>query len=289
MLIGKKRSIASFRHHIAYMRGEGGVLCSCHRQKALERSFLRGLESLWLAYQPIIEVGDGSVFGWEALVRTGEPSLKEASAVVRAAEELERLFDLGRAVRASVADHAEATPFSGSLFINLDLRELFDKTLTSPDGPLAPIASRVVLEITERTSIDRLVSIERRIAELREVGYRIALDDLGAGYSGLASFARIVPDVVKLDRSLVKDVSKRPVQQKLVRALTLVAKDLGCIVVGEGVETLEEHDTLVGLGCDLLQGYLLGRPTRGLGNVVPLRRAQIAELNHPEPRSRVVG
>lgn len=266
------------------MRGGEGVLCNCEELGALERAFTRGLDTLWLAFQPIVRVSDGSIFGWEALVRTGEPSLAEASAVVRAAEELERVFDLGRAVRACVVGHAQEAPWTGSLFINLDLRELFDPMLTQHDGPLARMASRLVLEITERTSIERLASVPRRIAELREVGYRIALDDLGAGYSGLSSFAQLLPDVVKLDRSLVQNVSVCPVKQKLVRAVSLVAKDLGCLIVGEGVETVEEHDTLIALGCDLLQGYLLGRPMRELGKVVPLRRPE-AELHLPEIRN----
>lgn len=263
------------------MRGDEGVLCNCQSLGALERRFTRSLDSLWLAFQPIVRVSDGSIFGWEALVRTGEPSLLEASAVVRAAEELERIVDLGRAVRACVVGHAQRGAFSGSLFVNLDVREIFDPMLTQHDGPLARMASRLVLEITERTSIERLAKIPRRIAELREVGYRIALDDLGAGYSSLSSFAKLLPDVVKLDRSLVHNVGACPVKQKLVRAISLVARDLGCMVVGEGVETIEEHDALVALGCDLLQGYLLGRPMREFGKVVPFRRTE-AEMRLPE-------
>lgn len=232
---------------------------TCDRA-ALEASFTRGLDSLWMAYQPIVRACDGAVFGFEALVRTGEPTLEQASAVLHAAELLERLLDLGRAVRACVAGRALEAAKETVLFVNVDTRELFDGTLTSPDGPLAPIASRVVLEITERTSVERFDGIGRRIAELRERGYRIALDDLGSGYAGLASFAIVEPDVVKLDRSLVREVHANAEKQKLVRALADVSHDLGCLVVGEGVETPAERDAAAALGCDLLQGFLLGRP-----------------------------
>jgi EAL domain-containing protein (putative c-di-GMP-specific phosphodiesterase class I) len=235
------------------------ALRSCDRA-ALEATFARGLASLWMAYQPIVRAHDGAVFGFEALVRTGEPSLAHAHAVLHAAEMLERLLDLGRAVRACVAGRAIDAAPETLLFVNVDTRELFDGTLTSPDGPLAPIASRVVLEITERTSLERLDGIGRRVAELRERGYRIALDDLGAGYAGLASFAMVEPDLVKLDRSLVRDLHASSTKQKLVRALADVSHDLGCLVVGEGVETPDERDAVVDLGCDLLQGFLLGRP-----------------------------
>lgn len=280
----KNRSIAGFKHHIAYMRGDG-VLCTCHGLKALEKSFARSLETLWLVYQPIVKACDGFVYGFEALVRTGEPTLSQASAVVRAAEELERCLDLGRAVRACVAGHAQTVSWAGSLFVNVDLRELFDPTLISHDAPLARFASRVVLEITERTSIEHVPRVQHRIAELREFGYRIALDDLGAGYSSLASFAQLVPDVVKLDRSLVENIDANPVQQKIVRAIASVAHDLGCLVVGEGVERIEERDALAELGCDLLQGYLLGRPTRSLGNIVALHRGEPAIIESGDARS----
>lgn len=258
------------------MRADEGLLCTCHPPKGLERSFARGLETLWLAYQPIVQSADNALFGWEALVRTGEPSLSQAAAVVRAADELERVLDLGRAVRECIAGHARVIPFSGLLFVNVDVRELSDPTLRSQEGPFARLASRVILEITERTSIDRLNGMQCLIAELREMGYRIAIDDLGAGYAGLASFAQIVPEVVKIDRSLIQDIDTSTVQQKLVRAMASVAHDLGCLVVGEGVETETEREVLQDLGCDLLQGYLLGRPTKYLGNVHPLTRAELS-------------
>jgi len=257
------------------MRREGSVLRNASDIETLEQSFARGLESLWLAFQPIVRATDGAIFGWEALVRTSEPTLMQASAVVSAAEALERLVDLGRAVRAHAARQIESAKAVGYLFINVDLRELFDPTLTSHDGPLLHLASRVVLEITERAAVEPSPKLYRRLAELREAGYLIALDDLGSGHASLASFVRILPDIVKLDRSLVHNVGAVPVQQKLVRALTSLARDCGCMVVGEGVETEEERDTLEGLGCDLLQGYLLGCPTRRIGNL-DLHRGEAA-------------
>jgi EAL domain-containing protein (putative c-di-GMP-specific phosphodiesterase class I) len=100
------------------------------------------------------------------------------------------------------------------------------------------------------------------MAELRNMGFRVALDDLGAGYAGLTAFAQLRPDVVKLDMTLVRDVDKDPVRRKLVALVTEVSRDIGAIVVGEGVETQAERDVLVELGCHLLQGYLFGKPER---------------------------
>lgn len=249
------------------MRREERGLRNASDIETLEQSFARGLESLWLAFQPIVRANNGAVFGWEALVRTSEPTLTQASAVVSAAEALERLVDLGRAVRAHAARQIEKVKLKNHIFINVDLRELFDPTLTSHDGPLLHMASRVVLEITERSAVEASPKLYRRLAELREAGYLIALDDLGSGHASLASFVRILPDIVKLDRSLVHNVGVVPVRQKLVRAVTSLARDCGCMVVGEGVETEEEREALESLGCDLLQGYLLGPPTRSIGNL----------------------
>ena len=86
------------------------------------------------------------------------------------------------------------------------------------------------------------------------------MDDLGAGYAGLSSFAALEPDVVKLDISLVRDVDREPVKRKLVGSLAALCRDLRVTVLAEGVETAGERDVLVELGCEWLQGYLFGRP-----------------------------
>jgi EAL domain-containing protein (putative c-di-GMP-specific phosphodiesterase class I) len=92
------------------------------------------------------------------------------------------------------------------------------------------------------------------------VGFRIAVDDLGAGYAGLTSFALLEPEIVKLDMSLVRAVHRSQTKQKVIRSMASLCRDMGMLVVAEGVETVEERDTLLDLGCDLLQGFLLARP-----------------------------
>jgi EAL domain-containing protein (putative c-di-GMP-specific phosphodiesterase class I) len=127
-------------------------------------------------------------------------------------------------------------------------------------APLSRVASRVVLEITERASLERMAGVAERIRGLRELGFRIALDDLGAGYAGLTSFATLTPDVVKVDMSLVRDIDGDPLRQKLVGSIASLCKSLGILVVGEGIETEGERAAVVSAGCDLLQGYLFGKP-----------------------------
>ncbi len=229
---------------------------------ALEASFDRALDTLWMAYQPIVRVADRSVFGYEALLRSEQKALPHPGAILDAAERLDRLTDLGRRIReAACAPVADAPP-QAVFFVNLHSRDLMDGTLLSPRAPLSSFADRVVLEITERASLDGVTDVRAKIAELRKMGFRIAIDDLGAGYAGLTSFATLDPEFVKLDMSLVRDVDSNPRKEMLVRSMTSLCKELGILVVAEGVETARERDVLVEIGCDLLQGYLFAKPGR---------------------------
>ncbi len=120
--------------------------------------------------------------------------------------------------------------------------------------------ARVVLEITERTSLEGEHDVRYRVAELRELGFKIAIDDLGGGHARMHTFTPLDTDFVKLDMSLVRDIDKHAMKQRLVRSVTELCKDQGTKVIGEGVETEAEAKVLVDLGCDYLQGYLIARP-----------------------------
>lgn len=253
-------------HQMAQMKRQAmellGESAIAGDRAGLEASFRSAIDKLWMAFQPIVSVSDRKVAGYEALLRSDEPSLPHPGAIIDAAERLDRLVILGRTIRDRAAGIMAASDEKPMLFVNLHPRDLNDDALTAPDAPLSKIATQVVLEITERSAIDSIREVKKRIAALREMGFRIAIDDLGAGYAGLTSFATLEPEIVKLDMSLVRDVDKRPMKQKLIGSMTQICKDMGMLVVGEGVETVEERDMLIELGCDLLQGYLLAKPGR---------------------------
>jgi EAL domain-containing protein (putative c-di-GMP-specific phosphodiesterase class I)/BarA-like signal transduction histidine kinase len=229
---------------------------------SLEASFSRALDGLWLASQPIVRASDRSVFAHEVLMRTSEVMFKGPGAVLDAAESLDRLHDLGRGVRNRAAALLEAGVMPAEVFVNLHPRDLGDPSLYDPKAPLARFAKRVVLEITERTSLEGTHDLAQRIRDLRDLGYRLALDDLGAGHAGLTSFAALTPEIVKLDMGLIRGVDKDPMKRKLITSMASLCRDLGILVVAEGIETEEERDTVVAAGCDLLQGYLFGVPRR---------------------------
>ena len=256
--------MARVKQQAAELLGHAGALGT--DRAGLEASFDRAVSSMWMAYHPIIDVNKKTIFGYEALLRSTEPSLPHPGAVIDAAMRLGRLESLGRAIR-SLASEPIPADADFSLFVNLHVTDLTDPSLSDPESPLSKIAHRVVLEITERSSLDEVKDARRRVAALREMGFRIAVDDLGAGYAGLSSFTLLEPEIVKLDMSLVRDIHVTSTKQKVVRSMTALSKDMGMTVVAEGVETREERDCLVDLGCDLLQGFLFAKPGRAFPGV----------------------
>ena len=237
--------------------------------RELEEKLNRCLAGLTMHFQPIVHASNRGRFAYEALLRSTDKSLPHPGAILDAAERLERITTLGRAVRANCAKViADSPPARGIVFINLHLLDLFDKQLTSPFAPLSRVANRVVLEITERTSLEGQIDLRYRVAELRELGFRIAIDDLGGGHARMGTFTPLDTDFVKLDMSLVRDVDKHPMKQRLIKSITDLCREQGTKIIGEGVETEAEAKVLVDLGCDLLQGYLIARP--GLPFVDPL-------------------
>jgi EAL domain-containing protein (putative c-di-GMP-specific phosphodiesterase class I) len=227
----------------------------------LEVQFERAVDAIQMVFQPIVYAHDYSIFGYEALLRSRDPDLPHPGALLDAAERLNRLSKLGRHIRAHVArTFATAEDSRGFLFVNLHALDLLDKSLSSPFSPLAKIAHRVVLEVTERASLDSISDVRFRVAELRKMGYRIAIDDLGAGHARMNQFTPLDTDLVKLDMSLVRDIDSHPMKQNLVASIIKLCKDQNILVIGEGVETEAEADYLIGVGCELLQGYLIAKP-----------------------------
>ena len=117
--------------------------------------------------------------------------------------------------------------------------------------------------MTERASLEQVPHVQDRIAQLRALGFQIALDDLGAGYAGLSSVAQLEPEIVKVDMSLVRGIHQSPMKQKLFGSFTSLCRDLDTAIIAEGVEIVEERDCLSSLGGDLYQGFLFARPGPG--------------------------
>jgi EAL domain-containing protein (putative c-di-GMP-specific phosphodiesterase class I) len=182
---------------------------------------------------------------------------------LRAAEDLGRLPELGRRVRTLAANAFADGPTDTLLFVNLHATDLLDPELYE-DSPLRNIASRVVLELSERATIADVRNVRARVNTLRDHGFRIAIDDLGAGDPRLSNFPALEPDMVKLDVSLVRGMDRSAIRRRAIESMAKVCHEMDMLVVAEGVETATERESLRNFGCDLLQGYLFAKPGRPL-------------------------
>jgi EAL domain-containing protein (putative c-di-GMP-specific phosphodiesterase class I)/CheY-like chemotaxis protein len=247
--------LASVRRQAVAELGGGRLMAD---RAGLETAFARARSGMWMAYQPVIWAETGKLFGHEALLRTTDPELTSPTAFLDVAERLDQISELGRLIRQQIALNLAALP--EAVLVNLHPLELTDPDLVEGSDPLSLFSDRVVLEVTERAPLEGLGDLRERGRRLRARGFRLAIDDLGAGYAALSSFASLEPDLVKIDMSLVRGLDQNQTRRKLVTSIVELCRDLRILVVAEGVETTAERDVLLQVGCDLLQGYLFGRP-----------------------------
>jgi len=217
-------------------------------------------------FQPIIRLPGHEVVGFEALSRGPAGSYLESA---------ENLF--GFTERAGVLGEVELLcleralvnaarlPAGSILFLNLSMLGL-EYIESDGDGLIGRVEAaersprECVLEITERTYAESASRLRERVAELRKHGFRIAIDDMGTGYSALHVLADLQPDFIKLDKMLVRDLAAAPIKRNLVSAITGFARSSQSVVIAEGVETEDEMKSLLELGVELQQGFLFGLP-----------------------------
>jgi EAL domain-containing protein (putative c-di-GMP-specific phosphodiesterase class I) len=232
-----------------------------HEPSEMSRSLDASLAGAWMAFQPILAARSMQPFGYEALLRSDDPEWHGPPAFFSLAAKLGRSAEVSRRVRELVAARAPQAPADARMFFNLCPEDLADGALIAEADVLAPHAAHVVLEISERRSLTEVGDLEARVECLRERGYRVAIDDICAGYAGLTNLALLRPEIVKFDMDLVRDIHRSPTKQTLVGAMVRMCRDMRIQTLAEGIEKREELESVVALGCDLLQGYLLGRPS----------------------------
>jgi EAL domain-containing protein (putative c-di-GMP-specific phosphodiesterase class I) len=226
-------------------------------KRASEREF-----DLSFAFQPIVDVESHTVFAYEALVRG--PSNESAASVLGSLPP-SRLHAFDRAARTQAIALAASLGLETGLSLNFMPRALE----TLPDAISSTIDAarragiaerRIFLEVTEGELIRDLAGFSKNINEYRASGMHLAIDDFGAGHSGLNLLADFQPDVIKIDMHLVRDIDSKGPRQAIVRAVIQVCGDLGIDVIAEGVETELEYRWFKRAGVRLFQGYLFGRP-----------------------------
>jgi diguanylate cyclase (GGDEF)-like protein len=216
-------------------------------------------ENLAMVVQPIVELPDGSPHAFEALARFHTGSTSSPLHWFALAEELGVRPELELACLAASLRLLDELPGRALLSVNLSGSLLLDpRTLDLLAS--APRLSRLIIELTENSLVDDTPELHRAIANLLAQGVQLAIDDMGAGYSGLRQITAVQARYLKLDRSLVSGIENSPERQAMVAAMLGYAERTGGALVAEGVETAEELRALEELGVPLAQGYLFARP-----------------------------
>lgn len=236
-----------------------GLVSSKEQRREVARILDEGL--LDLAFQPIVDLRSGALFGYEALARSRSAILTSTPDLFVAAVETGRVGELGRAHRVQVLATAPHVP----LFINVNPNEFNHHWLVQPDDPLYLHRAPVYLEITESVPLSHFDQCRNVLNEIRKNGVLLAVDDLGAGYSNVKYIADLSPDMVKIDRELVAGVRNGTRGFRLLDALVGLCKAMGAKVVVEGIETQEELSVAKLVGAEFGQGYLFGQPATKAG------------------------
>jgi EAL domain-containing protein (putative c-di-GMP-specific phosphodiesterase class I) len=217
-------------------------------------------------FQPIVSLSCRRIHGYEALSRGPSNSpLHAPLALFAVARSAGRLSELEMACRALACTRFSRQALHGTLYLNVSPESLVEpghqsgRTLQMLQAcGIEP--ARVVIELTEQTPIEDFDLLDRALQHYRKMGFSIALDDLGAGYSSLRLWSELRPDIVKIDRHFIDGIHLDPLKREFVGSILQMARAARARVIAEGVEQVEELHLLAQMGVDLVQGYLFGRP-----------------------------
>ncbi len=220
-------------------------------------------QDLWVALQPIIHLKTGAILGHESLIRGAAPSpLVQPAQIFAYAARIGKEEELERTCRELAIDVLlNRLPAAQHLFLNVD-----------PSTPLIPIdpnlrplpIARIMLEISEHHPVTTSSPERYCIERWREQGYKIVLDDYGSGYSSLGMAIAVRPDMIKLDREIVRDTDRDAFRFNVLKSVVALWHDQGVQLVAEGIETNGELEAMQALGVDYGQGFYLGRPSAAL-------------------------
>jgi EAL domain-containing protein (putative c-di-GMP-specific phosphodiesterase class I)/GGDEF domain-containing protein len=217
-------------------------------------------------FQPIVSLSERRILGYEALTRgPSNTALHSPINLLAAARHADRLNELEMVCRENACRRYSQLQLQGKLFLNASPETLLDGT-HKPGRTLELLqkyripADRVVIELTEQTPTDDFELLDAALHHYRDMGFSIALDDLGAGYSSLRMWSELRPDYVKIDRYFIDGIHRDAVKREFVESIMKIARASRAQVIAEGIELSEELRVLSDMGIDLVQGYLLGRP-----------------------------
>jgi EAL domain-containing protein (putative c-di-GMP-specific phosphodiesterase class I) len=229
----------------------------------LERLIIE--EGLSTVYEPIVSLKDNSVLGYEALTRgpAGTP-LESPLVCFNVAQRCELDFELDNVCRRRALQNANGLKTTESLFLNILPSSIHDPDF-STRGVRTTLAeleispSQIVFEISERQTIGNYPRFREALDRLTELGFRVAIDDVGAGYANLETAIELSPDFLKIDRTLIRLIDSDPQKQELLSGLVRLGEKMKARLIAEGIETDSERAVLRDLGVTFGQGYAIGR------------------------------
>ena len=233
-------------------------------------------QQLTSVFHPIVNLRDFEAIGFEILSRGPQGSeLHRPDALFEVARNEGRVVELDRLCRRTACEAGEGLPAHALRFINTEPLTMFlhshGDSFVQEFVDVTPSSVRglTVIEITENSVIDDFDRMRDMVRQLRAHGFRVAIDDAGAGYAGLQTMVEIEPDFIKLDMSLIRGVDTSVVKQRLVRTLREFCREAAITLIAEGIETVRQLETLRELGVTHGQGFLFGLP----GIEKPLRES----------------
>lgn len=224
-------------------------------------------KNIQLLAQPIMDVETNKIHACELLTRGPKGTeLESPLRLFAIARQTKFLYDLEMIVLEKAFEQIELTKWKHNIFINFtpltigNPRFIKDiKMVMKQYKGISP--QKITIEVTERDSFEELEFFSGNLKLLRMIGFRIAVDDTGAGYASLNSISEIMPDIIKIDRSVIQNIDKSSVKESMLKGLLLIAREVGSVVVAEGIESAEEASILSKNKVDLAQGYFYARPT----------------------------
>jgi EAL domain-containing protein (putative c-di-GMP-specific phosphodiesterase class I) len=236
---------------------------SLNERADLEAVLKRAYETIRIAFQPVVSIAQRKLVGYEALMRCDETLFASYGALLTASDRVAWRPLMARTIYQRIATACADLPDGALLFVNVHPFDSQEGLLTGPDAPLEPLGRSIVLEVSDHASVNHVESFANSVPALRGAGYRIAVDDLGTGPSGMTVFTRLLPDFVKLDRAFVSGVGSDDAALRMARGMYALCRELGVPVIAEGVETAVQRDALASMGADLAQGNVFGEPAPG--------------------------
>lgn len=227
----------------------------------LEAVLKRSFDTIRAVFQPIVSMKERRLLGYEAFLRCDETLFASYEALLGAVDRIGWRSTLSKTIYQRISHECSELPDGALLFVNIHPLDAQEGMLVGGEAPLEPIARSVVLEVSEHAPADQLAALAASMPKLRSAGFRLAVDDLGTGPSGLVAFTRLSPDFAKLDRTLLTGLDADVKRQKVVKAMYALCAELGVPIIAEGVESAAERDALLALGADYAQGHVFGAPT----------------------------